>query len=91
MDFLFQPAMSVEKREQRDCMICGKKTESGVFCRLHTQIYEKILKNYEPWKKALGTSWKEYLSEIAKNPVTGTWVREVAEYLINHGEEHDVA
>jgi hypothetical protein len=27
-------------------------------------------------------SWKEYLSEIAKNPLTGEWAREVAQYLI---------
>lgn len=31
--------------------------------------------------KALKSSWKEYLREIAKNPLTGKWAREVAEQL----------
>jgi hypothetical protein len=30
----------------------------------------------------LGISWKEYLSEIAKNPLTGEWAKEVAEHLV---------
>jgi len=35
-------------------------------------------------------SWKEYLSEIAKNPLTGEWAREVAEQLIKAEKEVDV-
>ncbi len=26
-------------------------------------------------------SWKEYLNEIAENPYTGSWAKEVAKYL----------
>jgi len=26
-------------------------------------------------------SWKEYLSEIAKNPLTGEWAREAEQYI----------
>jgi hypothetical protein len=34
-------------------------------------------------------SWKEYLSEIVKNPLTGEWAREVAESMIKSGEKQD--
>jgi adenylosuccinate synthase len=51
------------------------------------RAYKSILKKYEVWKKALDISWKEYLSEIAKNPFTGEWAKEVAEHLIKSGEE----
>jgi len=27
--------------------------------------------------------WKNYLKEIAKNPLTGTWAKEVAENLLS--------
>jgi hypothetical protein len=43
--------------------------------------YKNIVKKYERWNEALGISWKEYLSEIAKNPSTGEWIQEVAEHL----------
>jgi hypothetical protein len=43
--------------------------------------HENIIRKYERWKEALGISWKEYLSEVAKNPLTGEWSREVAEHL----------
>jgi hypothetical protein len=35
----------------------------------------------------LEVSWKEYLSEIVKNPLTGEWAKEVAECLISEGEK----
>jgi hypothetical protein len=44
------------------------------------------MKKYELWKKALEISWKEYLSEIVKNPLTGEWAKEAAEYLSKSGE-----
>ena len=43
------------------------------------------MKNFEEWKKALNISWEDYLNEIIKNPYTGEWAKEVAEYLIEHG------
>jgi hypothetical protein len=54
---------------------------------LHAKTHENIIRNYNRWKKALEISWKEYLSEIVKNPFTGEWVKEVAEYLTKSGEE----
>jgi len=49
---------------------------------LHARAYESVTRKYGRWEKALGISWKEYLREIAKNPLTGEWAREVAEHLI---------
>jgi hypothetical protein len=54
------------------------------------KAYENIVKKHELWKRALGISWKEYLSEIVKNPLTGEWAREVAEHLIKNGEKQNV-
>lgn len=62
--------------------------ENG-YCELHAKAYRNIVKKYENWKKAMDVSWKEYLSQIAKNPFTGEWAREVAEHLSKIGEEHD--
>lgn len=75
------------------CAICSREVlenENG-FCELHMRAYKNILKKYEVWKKALDISWKEYLSEIAKNPFTGEWAKEVAEHLIKSGEEQSGA
>jgi hypothetical protein len=50
---------------------------------MHLKAYEHIVKKYEFWRKALKISWKEYLSEIKQNPLTGEWAKEVANYLVN--------
>jgi len=55
------------------------------------KAYETIVKKYETWKRALKISWKEYLSEVVKNSLTGEWAKEVVEYLINSGEKQNVA
>jgi hypothetical protein len=43
-----------------------------------------IMASYKEWKKALNISWKEYLSEIAKNPLAGEWPKEVAQHLMRN-------
>ncbi len=48
------------------------------------KAYENIAKKYAFWRKALKTSWKEYLSEIKQNSLTGEWAKEVANYLVNN-------
>jgi hypothetical protein len=35
-----------------------------------------MVKKYDSWRKALRISWKEYISEIEKNSVTGEWARD---------------
>ena len=39
---------------------------------------------YCVWRKALKISWKEYLSEIEQNPLTGDCAKEIANYLIDN-------
>ncbi|MEM3725563.1 MAG: hypothetical protein QXK98_01715 [Candidatus Bathyarchaeia archaeon] len=73
------------------CQICSRKAVDKGFCELHMKAYESINKKYVAWKKALEISWREYLSEIARNPLTGEWAKEVAEHLIKSGESQNVA
>lgn len=72
------------------CKICSKEAVENGYCELHAKAYETVAKKYERWRKALKISWKEYLSEIVKNPLTGEWAKEVAEYLIKSGELENV-
>jgi hypothetical protein len=48
------------------------------------------MEKYDCWRKALKTSWREYLSEIERNPLTGEWTKQVASYLINSEETENV-
>ena len=73
------------------CVICNREAAEGNYCRSHMKAYEKIVKSYGAWKKALEISWKEYLSEIVKNPLTGEYAKEVAECLVKGGENQNVA
>jgi len=73
------------------CKICGREAGENGYCELHMKAYANIVKKYEFWKRALEIPWKEYLSEIVKNPLTGEWAKEVAEYLIKSGEKQNVA
>lgn len=76
--------------EAVNCKICDRKADKGEFCALHMKAYKNIVNRYSAWKKALKMPWKEYLSQIAKNSLTGTWVKEVANYLIENGETRNV-
>jgi hypothetical protein len=70
------------------CKICNREViERRRYCELHTKAYETIVKKYDTWKKASELSWKEYLSEIVNNPLTGEWAREVAAHLIENEEK----
>jgi hypothetical protein len=71
------------------CKICIRKASQKGYCKFHAKAYENIIQNYDPWKKALEISWKEYLSEIAKNPLTGQWTKETVERLISSGEKKE--
>jgi len=72
------------------CAICNREASENGYCELHMKAYESIVKKYDLWKRALEISWKEYLSEIVKNPFTGEWAKEVAEYLIKGRERQNV-
>jgi len=54
------------------------------YCELHEKAYRSIAQKYDDWKRAMDISWKEYLNEIANNPYTGSWAKEVAEQLMKN-------
>jgi len=64
------------------CKVCEREAENQ-YCELHEKAYRNIVKEYDVWKKASDVSWKQYLSEVAKNPFTGLWAKEVAESLLS--------
>jgi hypothetical protein len=73
------------------CAICKREAVKDLYCELHAKAHESVAERYEHWKKALNIPWKEYLSEIVENPLTGEWAKEVAEYLIRSGEKQSGA
>ena len=93
MDFMPQSRLSAERKKgvnELKCKICHREAGENDFCELHAKAYENVNKKYDEWRNALEISWKEYLSEIAKNQLTGKWAKEVAEYLNKTGEELNV-
>ena len=64
------------------CATCHRESGEFDYCKFHLKAYENIIAGYEQWKAALNIFWKEYLSEIAENPLAGEWVKEVAQYLM---------
>jgi hypothetical protein len=68
------------------CAICDRNSGAGKYCRLHKKAYGNIVRSYDQWRKAVEISWKDYLSQIANNSLTGEWAKEVAQYLIKSGE-----
>jgi len=46
-----------------------------------------VIQKYETWKKGIDISWKEYLNEIAENPYTGSWAKDVARHLSRKEEK----
>jgi len=66
------------------CKTCHREAGERDFCLLHMKAYENIVKKYDLWRKALKISWKEYLSKIEQNSLTGEWAREVVNYLVSN-------
>lgn len=72
------------------CTICGRKASEGDYCDWHAKANENVVKSYDKWKTGLEISWKEYLSEIAKNPLTGEWAKQTARHLLKTREGTNV-
>ena len=72
------------------CEICDRESGEGEFCIAHSRTYIKVVEGYEIWKKGLRITWEDYLRRIRDNSLTGKWAKEVAEYLIDKGEEENV-
>lgn len=72
------------------CKACNREAGGNGYCESHMKAYENVIEKYKVWHKATQISWKEYLSQIVKNPLTGEWAREVAESMIKGGDKQDV-
>jgi hypothetical protein len=64
--------------------VCYREAGERDFCLVHLKAYENIVRKYDFWRKASKISWKEYLSEIKQNSLTGEWAKEVASYLVSN-------
>jgi hypothetical protein len=73
-----------------NCKICQRETVKGEFCAIHSEAYENLVEKYSCWRKALKLSWREYLSEIERNPLTGEWTKKVVSCLISSEETGNV-
>lgn len=66
------------------CKVCSREAQEqpqSEYCELHQKAYENLQKKFELWKKASNIDWENYINEVARNPLTGTWAKEVAESL----------
>ncbi len=67
------------------CKVCTREAQvhlQSEYCEFHRNAYGNILNKFESWKKAANVEWNEYLREVAENPFTGVWAKEVAENLL---------
>ena len=68
---------------ERPCVICGRESIDGRFCRFHAEALAAVRKGFEEWRRRLGDiSFEEYLGMLAKLPQSGLWVKDVALHLL---------
>jgi hypothetical protein len=72
------------------CAVCDRRSGKRKYCRSHKKAYKNVVRGYDKWKEALDISWKDYLSQIADNALTGEWTKEVVQYLMKSGEQRNV-
>jgi len=53
------------------CLTCSRKADEQSYYKLHARVCIVIIRKYDLWRKANKISWKEYLSEIAKDQLAG--------------------
>jgi hypothetical protein len=63
------------------CDICERIADNKKLCIYHKLAYKELKKKYLLWQEALEINWKDYLSEIEKNSLTGCWAKEVIEFI----------
>ena len=71
------------------CEICGKKTKEKL-CGFHEIAYDNLRRNYTVWKHSKNISWKKYLTEVKKNPLTGIWVKEMIPFLLSSSDPNNL-
>jgi hypothetical protein len=85
-----QKQQTKRRKKPLTCKVCKKEAKENGFCAQHQRAYDNLMESYSFWRKALKISWQEYLSQVAKNSLTGDWVKEVAKYLIENEETKNV-
>lgn len=64
-----------------NCPICGRVAVQQL-CLYHGEAKERVEAAYPLWVKAYGgIEWKDYLDSVKRNPQTGQWAKEIAEFL----------
>ena len=80
MEALRQPELP-GKEEAMKCPICGREAVPEL-CPYHAEAKERVQVAYSLWMKAFGNiEWKDFLDNVKRNPQTGQWAKEIAEFL----------
>ncbi len=68
---------------EKPCVICGRESVDGRYCRFHLEAVEVVKRGFEEWRRRLGgIGWREYLEAVAGLKETGMWVRDAALHLL---------
>jgi hypothetical protein len=63
------------------CQLCARAAATDL-CVYHQEAMERVKERYPLWVRAYGTmEWKDYLDNVKRNVQTGTWAKEIAEFL----------
>ena len=63
------------------CAVCEREAADSL-CSHHSAAERRLRETYPLWVKAYGgMEWKDYLDSVKRNPQTGQWVKEIAEFL----------
>lgn len=63
------------------CPVCGRDSAEQL-CSYHSEAKERVEAAYPLWVRAYGRiEWKDYLDSVKRNPQTGQWAKEIAEFL----------
>ena len=63
------------------CKLCDRIADDKELCIYHKLAYKEVKIKYLLWKEALEVNWKDYLSKIEKNSLTGYWAKEVIDFI----------
>lgn len=66
------------------CAACGAPS-GGSLCARHAKAARKIESHFATWRERAGVEWEEYLRLVSENDLSGTWIKEAAEYLLRSG------
>ena len=80
MEALRESRVSREE-ETMKCPLCGRASDQNL-CNYHSAAKERLEAAYPLWVRAYGSiEWNAYLDSVKRNPQTGRWAKEIAEFL----------